>query len=219
MTQLFIVDDQVAYREALAAALERCDGVSTVQQASDLADAKTVIARADQTIDLALFGRELSEGSGVELRSHLLGFHPACQVVVFGIGSGRREWARAVAIGAVGIYPKCASLADITGGINRLIAGERIISRSERIALLEEAAQSTTEEQAIRTALARLTRREREILESLARGMSDKETAIQLGVSTKTVATHMASLLDKLGVDSRLRAVLTALRYRVVSLD
>jgi DNA-binding CsgD family transcriptional regulator len=67
--------------------------------------------------------------------------------------------------------------------------------------------------------LDRLTPREREILDCLGHGLSDKETAARLGVSAKTVATHMASLLDKLGVDSRLKAVLLAIKFRAVTLD
>lgn len=219
MTRLLIVDDHVAYRQAFAEALVRELGIKDVLQAGELAEAKETIVRSEVTIDLALIGRDLSDGSGVELRSHLQGFHPSCQVVVLGIGGSRREWARAIAIGAVGVFPRSVPLGETVDGIRRLLSGESIIVRSERVALLQEATHSSTEEQAVRNALARLTPREYEILHALARGMSDKEAAGQLGVSAKTVATHMASLLDKLGVDSRLKAVLLALRHRAVTLD
>lgn len=221
MACLLLVEEQVAYREAFAAALKRCTGLglSIVLQAGDLAEAKEAIARSEERIDVALIGRDLTDGAGVEFRRHLQGFHPACQLIVMGIGQSRSERARAIAIGAAGIFPRTATLAAIADGIRRLLAGESLIPRTERIALLRESEKSAAEEQAIRNALSRLTPREREILDSLAHGMSDKETAALLGVSTKTVATHMASLLDKLGVDSRLKAVLTALRFRVVSLN
>jgi DNA-binding NarL/FixJ family response regulator len=65
----------------------------------------------------------------------------------------------------------------------------------------------------------RLTPREREILQALTAGMSDKDLAIRFGVSTKTISSHVANILAKLGVDSRLQAVLLALRHGITTLD
>jgi len=66
--------------------------------------------------------------------------------------------------------------------------------------------------------IARLTPREREVLQALAAGLSDREIAHQLLVSTETVRTHMVNLLHKLEVDSRLKALVFAVRHHLVSI-
>ncbi len=64
----------------------------------------------------------------------------------------------------------------------------------------------------------RLTVREREVLQALADGLSDREIAARFNVSTKTVRAHMANLLAKLNVDSRLQALIFAVRHGVVEI-
>ena len=67
--------------------------------------------------------------------------------------------------------------------------------------------------------IGRLTPREREVLHALAAGLSDREIAHQLLVSTETVRTHMVNLLRKLGVDSRLKALVFALKHDLVTIN
>jgi DNA-binding NarL/FixJ family response regulator len=67
-------------------------------------------------------------------------------------------------------------------------------------------------------AVARLTPREREVLVALAQGLGDKEIAQQLHVGRETVHTHMVNLLGKLGVESRLQALVFAVKHGVVQL-
>ena len=68
-------------------------------------------------------------------------------------------------------------------------------------------------------ALASLTPREREVLQLLGEGLSDKEIAERMGVGSETVRTHMVNLLGKLGVNSRLQALVFAVRYGAVRID
>jgi DNA-binding NarL/FixJ family response regulator len=219
MARLLLVDDHAAYRETFAAALERDASVRVVLRAGSLAEAREAIAGFDDRIDIALVGQDLPDGDATELRPYLQAFQPSCHLVILRAGTRRHDRVRAIASGAAGIFPRSAPFEAVTDGIKQLKAGKALIPRADRIALLKDAAGALAEEQAIRSALARLTPRESEILQALACGMSDKETAATLGVSTKTVAAHMASLLRKLGVDSRLKAVLVAIRFRVVTLE
>ena len=95
---------------------------------------------------------------------------------------------------------------------------EPLHTPAEMMSLLRLATQHRAEEVAAQQALARLTPRERQILMALADGLSDKEIAARLHVSINTVAAHMVSVLGKLGVHSRLQAVLLAIRHGVVVL-
>jgi RNA polymerase sigma factor (sigma-70 family) len=84
--------------------------------------------------------------------------------------------------------------------------------------LLRLAEQRQRKNRAVRSALARLTPRERDVLAALAQGLSDKEIAQNLHVGRETVHTHMVNLMGKLGVESRLQALVFAIRHGVVRL-
>jgi DNA-binding NarL/FixJ family response regulator len=71
---------------------------------------------------------------------------------------------------------------------------------------------------AAQAALNRLTARERDVLAALADGLSDKEIARRIHINEKTVRSHMASLLDKLGVESRLQALIFAVRHGAIKI-
>jgi len=74
-------------------------------------------------------------------------------------------------------------------------------------------------ERDVRMSLARLTARERQVLELLGLGLGDKDIALRLGVGIETVKSHTAHLFGKLGVESRMQALILAVRYGVVTLD
>jgi DNA-binding NarL/FixJ family response regulator len=71
----------------------------------------------------------------------------------------------------------------------------------------------------VRTLIGQLTPREHDLLEALGQGLSDKEIAERLYVGVGTVRTHMTHLLTKFGVDSRLQALILAIRYGLVDVD
>lgn len=73
-------------------------------------------------------------------------------------------------------------------------------------------------EQHARAILSRLTPRELEVLQALGDGLNDKEIAVRLHISAETVRTHMVRILGKLGVDSRLRALVFAVRHGAVTI-
>lgn len=218
MVRLLLVDGCAVHLHALERALEGDAGFRVVLRAGSLAGAIEAIATAAEAPNVALVGDTLPDGEGVELRTHLHAYFPGCHLALYGARHSARELARAMAYGVAGLFPVTASFAELTAGVARLAANEPLIPHGERAALLRDASRLVAEERASRAAMQRLTPREREILQLLAGGMSDKEIAARLKVSVKTVAAHMTSLLDKFKVDSRLQAVLLALRYRLIEL-
>ena len=112
-----------------------------------------------------------------------------------------------------------ASVGEVVAAINKLAEGEALIAQGEVIDLLRFAAQKRERDYGAVAALERLTPRERQVLEAVAEGLSDKEIALKLSVSHETVRTHMVNILGKLGVDSRLQALLMAVRYGFITLD
>ena len=107
----------------------------------------------------------------------------------------------------------------IIDALRRLAAGEQLLAPQEVIELLRLADQHRERDRAAEFALGQLTPREREVLQALAEGLTDKEIAQRLHVRTDTARNHMMRILGKLGVNSRLQALVFALRHGGVRLD
>jgi DNA-binding NarL/FixJ family response regulator len=84
--------------------------------------------------------------------------------------------------------------------------------------LLRFASIQKDQEYTARQAIAQLTAREKQVLQVLAEGLDSKEVAERLHISSKTESNHMTSILNKLGLHSRLQALVFALRYGVVEI-
>jgi RNA polymerase sigma factor (sigma-70 family) len=125
------------------------------------------------------------------------------------------RFTRAVEAGAAGVLDKFTPIKDIIEAVRQLKDGEALISRPEVIEMLSREGQHKQEElQAIET----LTPREREILRALAEGLSNKQIAEKLNITVDTERTHVLNILHKLGVHSRLQALLFAVRHGLVEI-
>ena len=124
---------------------------------------------------------------------------PAVPVVVVSAHSGDTFADGLAAAGAAGLIPKSVSEPVIAAAIRQVLAGGRYFPA----ALLAEIAGTAEPDGAPMPALDSLTRREREVLDQLATGLSNKEIARRLGCSDATVKVHVKVILKKLGVSSR----------------
>ncbi len=216
--RVFLVDDHTAFRQALALAFGLEPDLQVVAHAGSVATARDVIAvHAD--VDVAIVDLDLPDGHGADLIRELRDTSPSTQVLAFTASVGRRDVARAMEAGAAGYRHTSASLAEIAAAVRRLAAGEWLHPPVELVELLREAGAERARDRAGRAMVGRLTPREREVLELLAEGLSDAEMAARLSVSTDTVRTHMVNLLKKLGVESRLQALIVSVRHGLVSLS
>ena len=216
--RVLLVEDHAAFRQALALTFNLEPDLRVVAQAANVAQGRDAIA-ANGGIDVAVFDLDLPDGNGADLIRELRDTHPGAQALVLTASAGRRDLARAVEAGAAGLLHKSAPLSEIVAAVRRLAAGEWLLTPAELVGLLREAAEAGARDRAAHEAAVRLTPREREVLALLAEGLSDKEIAARLSVGKDTVHTHMVNLLGKLGVASRLQAVLVAVRRGLVSLE
>lgn len=214
---LLIVDDHPAFREAIAYLLDREPGLSVTGRAGTLAEATALIE--ERPFDLATVDLDLPDGFGGDLIRPLRRRNPDAAALVLTASQDRFEHARAIEAGAAQAMLKSAPIADIVAAIRRLAAGEELLPPQQVIELLRFAAERTAAEQSARQALATLTPRELETLQALANGLDNAAIAARFSVSRETVRVHVRNILAKLDVDSRLQAVLLALRYGAVSLD
>ena len=215
MSRLLLVEDHSAFRQALAFMFTREPDFTVVAQAASLVEARTRL----EGIDIAIIDLDLSDGSGLDLIRDLRTMSPGCSVLILTATTDRCVLARAVEEGASGIMHKSSEISDIITAARRLSAGEFLLSPSEVVELLQIAREQREQEHNIQAVLGSLTSREREVLQMLAEGLQDKEIAQRLHISNETQRTHMVNILRKLGVVSRLQALVFAVRYGIVTIQ
>ncbi|MEA2380937.1 MAG: hypothetical protein QOH72_908 [Solirubrobacteraceae bacterium] len=210
--RVLLVEDHTAVREAIAAMFARTAGFEVVGQAASLAEARSMLGE----IDVAVVDLGLPDGFGGDLIKELRDVNPQAHALVLSARLDRREIARAIESGAAGTLDKTASLDEVVEAVRRLRAGETLVPLEEVVELLRLAARERDREREDRQAIETLSPREREVLQLLAEGLGSSEIAERLYISLRTERNHVASIFAKLGVHSRLQAVVFGLRYGIV---
>jgi DNA-binding NarL/FixJ family response regulator len=216
MHRILLVEDHASFRQTLAFVFDREPGFEVVAQAGSLAEARQVMDGLEA--DLGVIDLALPDGEGIELIKDLREANPHFAALVLTASLDRAEHARAVESGAAGILHKSAGVDEILDATRRLGEGETLLSQEELIVLLRLAGQSREEEREARASIEQITLREREVLQALGEGLSNKEIAAKLHVSVDTERTHMMNILNKLGVHSRLQALLFAARHGLIEI-
>jgi two-component system sensor histidine kinase NreB len=212
--RILLVDDHASFRQGVAAALEGEPGFSIVGQAGSLEVARGMLRETD----VGIFDLGLPDGYGGDLIRALRTANPRAQTLVLSSSQDRAEIARAVESGAAGVLHKSADMNEIIDAVRRLKAGETLLPLEDVVELLRFAGARKEEEYEAQQAIARLTDREREVLEALGEGLDAQQIAGRLHISAKTERNHVASILAKLGVHSRLQALVFAARHGAVEI-
>ena len=149
--------------------------------------------------DILVLDLRMPEVDGLQVVEKVLAFEANAKILVMTMYDGEHDVARALHSGAKGYILKSASREQIIAAITAVAQGERYVP--ERVALQLVAGASSP----------KLTPREREVLELLRVGMTNKDIAAALGVAPGTVKTHVQEVLEKLGATGRTEAVNLAL--------
>jgi DNA-binding NarL/FixJ family response regulator len=196
------------YREGLALLLGGVDGIEVVAAISDgstaaistLRAARPTIALVDATGDDAeLLLRRVAEGV------------PRVTVVALAIPEVASVVVACAEVGVAAYVTRDSSLAEVVETVRRAARGEAVIAPHIGHALMERVhvlAGSRSDEQA----RAQLTRREREVIELIDSGLSNKQIALHLSIELATVKNHVHNILGKLGVERRAEAAATLRR-------
>ena len=215
MIRVLLVDDHAALREPLAFMFERDPAFTVVAHAGSLEEAREVLAG----VDLAVLDLDLPDGLGTDLIDELLESSPQAQILVLTGLSEKAQLATAIEAGAAGVLRKSARTTEIIEAARKLCAGGQLLSAQEVLEAVRLAARKRREDYEVRRKLSRLTSREKEVLEVLAEGLSDKEIALRLHIGRGTVRTHIESILSKLESASRLQALVFAARHGAIEIS
>jgi DNA-binding NarL/FixJ family response regulator len=221
MIKVVVVDDQAVIRAGLRTMLEHETDVRIVGEAGNGAEAVDVVAGARP--DVVLMDVRMPEVDGIEATRRILASgRPPPAVLVLTTFDDDEYVFGALRAGAAGFLLKDAGPDALVGAVRTVAAGDALVDPSvtrrlvERWVALEARSAPTPGSAPAATAVGTLSGREREILVGLARGCTNRELADDLIVSEATVKTHVSNLLTKLGVRSRVQAVVVAYEAGVV---
>jgi len=217
--RIMVVDDHDTFRDPLAFMLERESDLTVVARARSLSEAREVLESTEHAVDVAIVDLNLPDGSGTDLIKDLHGSRPHTKALVLSAVSEQRYVAEAIEAGAAGVMHKSRPMSDLVEAVRSLAAGEQLLSQQEVIEALRVIVRERESHREAQALSEQLTPREREVLQSLAEGLSDKEIAQRLHVGVGTVHSHITNILSKLEVSSRLQALVFAVRHGLVTIE
>ena len=205
---VLIVDDHPVVRQGLRVLLDVHDGIEVAGEAADGEEALALAAALEP--DVILLDLKLPGLDGVAVLTELRSRGIGARVLVLTSANDPAQVSRAVQAGASGFLYKDVDPDALIRAIRAVNDGNLLLAPDAAAPLM---AAHATQAAAPRGGLGSLTVREREVLDQLARGRSNREIARELHVSEKTVKTHVSSVLAKLGVQDRTQAALYAVRH------
>ena len=218
LTRVYLVEDHVSFRQALAFMFEREPEFEVVGEAGLMAEARKLSEGSLQDVEVAVVDLALPDGDGIELIEELSASRPQIMTLVLSASLEAGRFARAIEAGAAGVLHKSTPIKEIIDAVRRLKAGEALLSPGEVIEMLRLVSRERQEKQEALQAIEKLTARERELLGALAEGLESREIAERLNITVETERTHMVNILHKLGVHSRLQALVFAARHGLVEI-
>jgi DNA-binding NarL/FixJ family response regulator len=217
MISLLIVDDQALVRVGLRKIL---DGEPDMTVAGEAGDGRQAIAEADRLRpDVVLMDVRMPVLDGIEATRRILRGGSQARVMIlttFGLDGYVYDALRA---GAIGFMLKDAPPEEIAAAVRIVAGGDALLAPAVTRAVIEEFARQPPPAAAVEppAALAELTPREQEVLALLVRGLSNPEICEQLVISEATAKTHVAHILQKLGLRDRVQAVIYAYESGLVA--
>jgi DNA-binding NarL/FixJ family response regulator len=193
-TRVILADDHTLVRAGIRRILESQTQCTVVAEASN--GTETIAALAKHEADVLVLDLNMDGPEGIEVLRRSKAEHPEVKVVILTMHAGREYVSRVLAEGADGYLLKDSAVQDLNAAIDAVMKGGTFFSPSIQQTMAELVRDGGKQ------GAQGLTEREREVLVMIARGLSTKEIAAALSIGQRTVETHRANLMRKLGVKS-----------------
>lgn len=207
---VLLIDDHRLVRAGLRALIDELPGYRVVGEGDDGDQVEELVALRQPAV--VVMDISMARVSGVQALTALRRRHAALPVVMLSMHAGPEMVLAAMRAGATAYVVKEAAEQELAAALDAAIAGDRYLSPSLSGSVL---ASLREPEAAVQT----LSPRQREVLRQLALGRSTKEIAFELDLSAKTVETHRAQLMQRLGIRDLAGLVVYALRNQIVDMD
>jgi two-component system, NarL family, response regulator NreC len=211
--RVLLADDQGIVRRGMRALLESEPGVEIVGEASDGQEALRLCAETDP--DIVILDVAMPRLNGIDVAAQARKRRPDLRIIVLSMYADESYVVRALNAGARGYLLKEATDDDLLPAVRAVAAGRSFFSPAVSAMLLEDYVRHL-QQRGLEDSYHLLTDREREVLQMLAEGRTNKEVAAALDVGLSTVETHRANLMQKLNLHNTAEIVLYAVRKRII---
>jgi len=215
-TKILLVDDHALFRVGMRQILEREADIDIVGEAEDARDAFSLAVELSP--DIILLDLSLPAPGGIETTQRIKREVPSAGIIALAVAEDEDQLFDAIKAGAAAFVLKDVNPDDLITIIRRVRGGEYLINDkvfarpSVASRVLKEFRELAVYGQEAAPIFAPLSPREVEILDNIAKGMTNKQVAYALTISEQTVKNHMSSILRKLSVNDRTQAVVYAMK-------
>lgn len=219
--RILLADDHEVVRTGLRRVLE---GMGSVELAGEASDGREAVRLAEQLKpDLVIMDISMPELNGVEATRQIVALSPQIKVIILSMHPDRQYVSEALRAGACGYVLKNVATRELATAVTAALSGKTFLSPKIQEVVVQHFVRgepgSSSAQPAGQTRAATLTPREREVLQLLAEGKSNKEIAARLFVSVKTVEAHRAQIMDKLDIRTVAELTKYAIRQGLTTLE
>ena len=208
--RVLLADDHALVRAGMRSLLRDIEGVEVVGEAADGAEALAMAARTRPDavlLDIAMRGM-----GGLEAAARFREQHPGVKVVILSMHASEEYVLQALRAGAAAYLIKDSATAELEIALKSVMRGETYLSP----AISRQVVEGYVQRMGAGAPVDPLTPRQREVLKGIAEGRSTKRIALDLGLSVKTVETHRAQIMERLGIRDIAGLVRYAMRTGLV---
>ena len=212
--RILLADDHGIVRKGLRLFLEQNPGMEVVGEAADGREAVSLAEKLHP--EIVIMDISMPTLNGVEATAQIVKNNPQVGVIILSMHSDEGYLVRTLTAGAKGYLLKDSAETDLIRAIQTVVKGRPFFSPAIAQTLLEDFVRQV-QQRGLQDSFDLLTDREKEILQLLAEGRSNKEVASLLNVSVYTVETHRTNLMQKLNLHNTAEIVLYAVRKKIIS--
>jgi DNA-binding NarL/FixJ family response regulator len=212
--KVLLADDHSLFRAGVHALLSNIEGVDVVGEADTGRKALEMVGA--RTPDVVLMDIAMPEMNGLETTTRVTREYPGVRVIMLSMHAGEEYVMQALRAGASGYLLKDAATSELELAVRAVARGETYLTPTISKRVIDDYLMRTTGSQG---PVDQLTKRQREILQLIAKGYTSKEMAQMLNLSPKTIETHRTQLMKQLDIHDVAGLVRYAIRVGLVTLD
>jgi two-component system response regulator DevR len=204
---VFVLDDHEIVRRGVADLLDAEDDIRVVGEAATQEQAVGRVDALDP--DVAILDVRLEDGNGIEACREIRSLHPRTACLILTSFADDEALFHAIMAGAAGYVLKQIRSAELVEAVRRVAAGQSLLDPAVTARVLERIRNGPRQDERI----ARLSQQERQVLELLVEGLTNRQIAERLFLAEKTIKNYVTSVLSKLGMTRRTEAAVYAARH------